>query len=143
MHSGWRSAEIFFCSVFTCSELLASSVQHTENPSSPCLSQENIKDTFMESWEAYKRDAFGHDILMPVTHYHQDWVPGGMGLTLIDAMDGLWLLGQYEEFYLVCTVLPFFLSSSPFARLLLHCGVFHQGPRLESHASGLCLFKPP
>mmetsp|Transcript_80888 Transcript_80888/g.142619 ORF Transcript_80888/g.142619 Transcript_80888/m.142619 type:complete len:881 (-) Transcript_80888:124-2766(-) len=58
----------------------------------------HIKAAYMHSWESYVRDAFGHDVLQPLSRGYHNWIPGGMGLTLIDAMDGLWMLGEYEEF---------------------------------------------
>ncbi|OMH80423.1 Endoplasmic reticulum mannosyl-oligosaccharide 1,2-alpha-mannosidase [Zancudomyces culisetae] len=47
--------------------------------------------------EGYAKYAFGKDELKPVTKgYSQKW--GGLGVTLIDSLDTLYLVGLYDEF---------------------------------------------
>ena len=49
-------------------------------------------------WKNYKEKAFGSDELHPVSgSTTQNW--GGMGTTLVDALDTLWLMGMKDEFY--------------------------------------------
>jgi hypothetical protein len=49
-------------------------------------------------WTNYKAKAFGSDELHPVSGTtSQNW--GGMGTTLVDALDTLWLMGMKDEFY--------------------------------------------
>lgn len=49
-------------------------------------------------WKNYKEKAFGADELHPVSGTtSQNW--GGMGTTLVDALDTLWLMGMKDEFY--------------------------------------------
>ena len=40
--------------------------------------------------------AFGADEIKPVSGMRNDW--GGMGMTLLDSLDTLWLMGMKEEF---------------------------------------------
>ena len=48
-------------------------------------------------WKNYKEKAFGSDELRPISgSTNQNW--GGMGTTLVDALDTLWLMGMKEEF---------------------------------------------
>ena len=48
-------------------------------------------------WKAYETYAFGADELMPQTGQgNNKW--GGIGITLVDSLDTLWLLGMKEEF---------------------------------------------
>jgi IS1 family transposase len=48
-------------------------------------------------WKNYKEKAFGSDELHPISGTtSQNW--GGMGTTLVDALDTLWLMGMKEEF---------------------------------------------
>ena len=48
-------------------------------------------------WKNYKERAFGSDELRPISGTtNQNW--GGMGTTLVDALDTLWLMGMKEEF---------------------------------------------
>merc|ERR1719247_62651 len=48
-------------------------------------------------WTNYERLAFGKDELRPVTGVGVDsW--GGLGQTMVDALDTLWLMGFKDEF---------------------------------------------
>eukprot|EP01065_Artemidia_motanka_P014896 TRINITY_DN18759_c0_g1_i1.p1 TRINITY_DN18759_c0_g1~~TRINITY_DN18759_c0_g1_i1.p1 ORF type:complete len:775 (+),score=234.79 TRINITY_DN18759_c0_g1_i1:39-2327(+) len=57
-----------------------------------------VVDAMKDAWGAYRRDAWGHDELAPLSAGFKDWAPGGVGLTLVDSMDTLWLMGLREEF---------------------------------------------
>ena len=57
-----------------------------------------IVDAMKHAWSGYKMFAFGHDELLPVSRKGTDpW--GGMGTTLVDSLDTLWLMGLKDEFY--------------------------------------------
>ena len=45
----------------------------------------------------YSQYAWGHDELMPVSESYVD-TKGHIGMTLIDSLDTLWLMGLIEEF---------------------------------------------
>jgi mannosyl-oligosaccharide alpha-1,2-mannosidase len=57
----------------------------------------SIKDTFIASWNAYKKHAWGHDELMPVSGDYIDTF-GGWGASLVDALDTLWIMNLKDEF---------------------------------------------
>jgi hypothetical protein len=44
----------------------------------------------------YKRSAWGKDELKPLTRASSDWF--NLGLTLVDSLDTMWLMGLHEEF---------------------------------------------
>ena len=46
---------------------------------------------YMHAWNAYKRYAWGHDELKPVSHGWQEWF--GIGLTIVDSLDTMWIMG--------------------------------------------------
>ena len=50
------------------------------------------------AWQSYKRYAWGDDELLPVARrgYNRDF--GGVGLTIIDALDTLYIMGMIDEF---------------------------------------------
>ena len=51
----------------------------------------------MQRWKNYKLRAFGADEIKPVSGMrNENW--GGMGMTLLDSLDTLWLMGMKEEF---------------------------------------------
>ncbi|XP_038124163.1 endoplasmic reticulum mannosyl-oligosaccharide 1,2-alpha-mannosidase [Cyprinodon tularosa] len=57
---------------------------------------EAVRDAFRHAWKAYKEYAWGHDELKPISKSFSEWF--GLGLTLIDSLDTMWILGLKEEF---------------------------------------------
>ncbi|KAJ2000890.1 hypothetical protein GGI04_003967 [Coemansia thaxteri] len=56
-----------------------------------------VRDAMRHAWSGYHTYAFGHDELQPVSNKPNDkW--GGWGVTLIDALDTLYIMELYEEF---------------------------------------------
>jgi len=60
--------------------------------------REAIRAEFAWSWHAYERYAWTRDELKPLSKTGADWVPGGMGLSILDNLDTLWLMGFDEEY---------------------------------------------
>uniref|UniRef100_A0AAV2IWH5 alpha-1,2-Mannosidase n=1 Tax=Knipowitschia caucasica TaxID=637954 RepID=A0AAV2IWH5_KNICA len=58
--------------------------------------QEAVREAFRHAWRGYRAHAWGHDELKPVSQSHAEWF--GLGLTLIDALDTMWILGLTDEF---------------------------------------------
>ena len=56
-----------------------------------------IRRAAIESWMAYKRDAWGHDELRPVTRSFRDWHEESLLMTPVDTLDTLLILGATEE----------------------------------------------
>lgn len=59
--------------------------------------REAIRTEFKHSWLAYEAFAWGRDELAPLSQGWNDWVPGGMGLTILDSLDSLVLMGFDDE----------------------------------------------
>ena len=58
----------------------------------------HVKKAMKHAWKAYEKYAFGYDELTPKSHNgNNHW--GGMGTTLVDSLDTLWLMGMKDEFY--------------------------------------------
>ncbi|KAG7240821.1 hypothetical protein INR49_023395 [Caranx melampygus] len=57
---------------------------------------EVVREAFRHAWKGYKSDAWGHDELKPISKSFGEWF--GLGLTLIDALDTMWIMGLKEEF---------------------------------------------
>ncbi|XP_032905068.1 endoplasmic reticulum mannosyl-oligosaccharide 1,2-alpha-mannosidase isoform X1 [Amblyraja radiata] len=55
-----------------------------------------VIEAFQHAWKGYKLYAWGHDELKPISKTYSEWF--GLGLTLIDALDTMWILGQKQEF---------------------------------------------
>ncbi|XP_064435172.1 endoplasmic reticulum mannosyl-oligosaccharide 1,2-alpha-mannosidase isoform X3 [Mirounga angustirostris] len=63
---------------------------------SPNERQRAVIDAFRHAWAGYRKFAWGHDELKPVSRSFSEWF--GLGLTLIDALDTMWILGLRKEF---------------------------------------------
>lgn len=60
--------------------------------------RQSIKDGMVHSWTGYKTYAWGSDELKPASRRGSDpW--GGIGCTLVDALDTLWVMDMKTEFY--------------------------------------------
>uniref|UniRef100_A0A3Q1FKD0 alpha-1,2-Mannosidase n=1 Tax=Acanthochromis polyacanthus TaxID=80966 RepID=A0A3Q1FKD0_9TELE len=57
---------------------------------------EAVREAFRHAWKGYKESAWGHDELRPMSKSYSEWF--GLGLTLIDALDTMWILELKEEF---------------------------------------------
>ena len=59
--------------------------------------RESVKNGMKHAWEGYKRYAWGRDEVKPISNRGSDnW--GGMGVTLVDSLDTLWVMGMRKEF---------------------------------------------
>ncbi|KAI1100177.1 glycoside hydrolase family 47 protein [Jackrogersella minutella] len=58
-----------------------------------------VEGSFKHSWDGYKKYAWGHDEIKPISGLHKDPF-GGWAATLVDSLDSLWLLGMKEDFEL-------------------------------------------
>ena len=63
--------------------------EHTER-------QEEVIGAFKHAWKGYKMYAWGKDELKPISKKSNEWF--NLGLTLVDALDTMWLMGLREEF---------------------------------------------
>lgn len=59
--------------------------------------REKVKEGMKHAWKGYKTYAWGYDEVKPMSHVGTNpW--GGMGVTLVDSLDTLWIMGMKEEF---------------------------------------------
>lgn len=56
-----------------------------------------VKESFVHSWEGYKKHAWLRDEVAPLTGTFKDTF-GGWAATLVDSLDTLWILGLKDEF---------------------------------------------
>eukprot|EP00565_Helicotheca_tamesis_P007993 CAMPEP_0185727338 /NCGR_PEP_ID=MMETSP1171-20130828/3051_1 /TAXON_ID=374046 /ORGANISM="Helicotheca tamensis, Strain CCMP826" /LENGTH=629 /DNA_ID=CAMNT_0028395877 /DNA_START=87 /DNA_END=1976 /DNA_ORIENTATION=- len=58
----------------------------------------HVKNAMKHAWNGYKTYAYGHDEVAPLRRTFKDgW--GGMGTTLVDSLDTLWLMDMKTEFW--------------------------------------------
>lgn len=85
---------------------------------------EAVRDAFRHAWKGYKDYAWGHDELKPISKSFGEWF--GLGLTLIDSLDTMWIMGLKEGTVLYVTYslsLSFGWMSS--AMFLNYCPIQH------------------
>ncbi len=58
---------------------------------------EKVKSEFLHAWNAYKKYAWGHDQLMPVSKTYKDWNSESLLLTPVDAFTTMKLMNLNEE----------------------------------------------
>ncbi len=58
---------------------------------------DSVRAEFLHSWNAYKRYAWGHDALKPLSRTPHDWYGVSLCMTPVDAFDTMVLMGLKEE----------------------------------------------
>ena len=58
--------------------------------------QKAVVEAFQHAWKAYKDHAWGKDELKPISKESNEWFD--LGLTLVDSLDTMWLMGLSDEF---------------------------------------------
>jgi mannosyl-oligosaccharide alpha-1,2-mannosidase len=56
--------------------------------------QSAVVAAFRHAWKGYKKYAWGHDHLKPITGTFHDWF--NLGLTIVDALDTIYIMGLTE-----------------------------------------------
>ncbi|MFP4471236.1 MAG: glycoside hydrolase family 47 protein [Bacteroidales bacterium] len=58
---------------------------------------EMVKEDFRQSWNAYKKFAWGHDVLKPLSQSHADWYAEPLYISPIDAYSTMKVMGLDKE----------------------------------------------
>ncbi len=58
---------------------------------------EKVKKEFLHAWEAYKKYAWGHDELKPLSKSYNDWYGKSLLMTPVDAMDVMYIMGLKND----------------------------------------------
>lgn len=56
-----------------------------------------VKAEFLHAWNGYKKYAWGHDDLKPLSKTYHDWYPQPLLMTAVDSLDTMILMGLDEE----------------------------------------------
>ncbi|WQF87282.1 Putative glycoside hydrolase family 47, six-hairpin glycosidase-like superfamily [Colletotrichum destructivum] len=56
-----------------------------------------VRKAFIKSWQSYTRYAWGYDELQPLSLRGRNRY-NGWGVTLVDSLDTLWLMGMFDDF---------------------------------------------
>jgi mannosidase alpha-like ER degradation enhancer 2 len=74
--------------------------QHTNERSGEQRSlaaRPDVRTEFLHAWSGYKKYAWGHDDLRPLTKTHHDWYAEPLLMTPVDALDTMILMGLKDE----------------------------------------------
>jgi len=58
---------------------------------------DRVHDDFVHAWIGYRRYAWGHDELTPLSKDHHDWYGVSLLMTPVDALDTMVLMGLHDE----------------------------------------------
>ncbi|KAF9948906.1 mannosyl-oligosaccharide alpha-1,2-mannosidase [Mortierella alpina] len=76
-------------------------VQHQNEPGDSDLwdqRKNKVKAAFLDSWNAYRRDAWGMDEYHPISRQGSNMIHNGQGFTIVDSLDTILLMGLDKEF---------------------------------------------
>src|SRR5918999_4524439 len=56
-----------------------------------------VKAEFLHAWNGYKKYAWGHDDLKPLSKTHHDWYPLPLLMTAVDSLDTMIIMEMDDE----------------------------------------------
>ena len=56
-----------------------------------------VKAEFLHAWNGYKKYAWGHDDLKPLSKTYHDWYPQPLLMTAVDSLDTMIIMGMDDE----------------------------------------------
>jgi hypothetical protein len=83
--------------LFSCKQEIKTKTKQKVKDKEVSMLQDNVKKETLRSWNAYKKYAWGHDVLLPLSKSHKDWYEGSLGISPIDAYSTLKLMGLEKE----------------------------------------------
>jgi len=69
---------------------------HSQGVDKPRLARQ-VQTEFLHAWNGYKKYAWGHDDLKPLSKAYHDWYAQSLLMTPIDALDTMILMGMKDE----------------------------------------------
>ncbi|HVI71102.1 MAG TPA: glycoside hydrolase family 47 protein, partial [Pyrinomonadaceae bacterium] len=70
-----------------------------------------VKAEFLHAWNGYKKYAWGHDDLKPLSKTHHDWYPQPLLMTALDSLDTMIIMEMDDE---VATTKQYILENLSF-----------------------------
>ena len=68
---------------------------HAQTPDKQLAAE--VKAEFLHAWNGYKKNAWGHDDLKPLSKTHHDWYPEPLLMTAVDSLDTMIIMGLDDE----------------------------------------------
>src|SRR6267143_4222934 len=76
---------------------VAVSSVHAQKTTNKAQLATQVRSEFLHAWNGYKKYAWGHDDLKPLTKTYHDWYAEPLLMTPVDALDTMILMGLKEE----------------------------------------------
>lgn len=76
--------------------LLLPASTSAQQPNKPKLANE-VKAEFLHAWNGYKKHAWGHDDLKPLSKSYHDWYAQPLLMTPVDSLDTMIIMGMKQE----------------------------------------------
>ena len=80
-----------------CSACLAAVAQKKPTTIDKAALAQEVRAEFLHCWNAYKKYAWGHDGVKPLSRTYYDWYSAPFYMTAVDALDTMILMGLKEE----------------------------------------------
>src|SRR5687768_7630036 len=87
----------YFVSIFLLLSIVSATVAQTKQKIDKKQLAAEVKSEFLHAWNGYKKYAWGHDDLKPLTKTYKDWYGQTLLMTPVDSLDTLYLLGFKKE----------------------------------------------
>jgi hypothetical protein len=84
-------------SIFLILAIVSSSFAQSKQKINKKQLAEQVKSEFLHAWNGYKKYAWGHDDLKPLSKSYKDWYGQTLLMTPVDSLDTLILLGFKQE----------------------------------------------
>jgi mannosidase alpha-like ER degradation enhancer 2 len=68
---------------------------HAQTPKKKLAAE--VRAEFLRAWNGYKKYAWGHDDLKPLSKTHHDWYPQPLLMTAVDALDTMIIMDLNDE----------------------------------------------
>lgn len=93
-----RTSKInFFLSIILLLVIVSTSFAQTTQKVDKKQLAKQVKAEFLHAWNGYKKYAWGHDDLRPLSKSYKDWYGETLLMTPVDSLDTLYLLGFKSE----------------------------------------------
>ena len=76
---------------------LSASVAHPQRPIDKARLARQVQSEFLPAWRGYKKHAWSHDELRPLTRGYHDWYGQSLLMSSVDALDTMILMGLTDE----------------------------------------------
>lgn len=87
----------YFISIFLFLSIVSPVFAQTKQKVDKKQMAAQVKSEFLHAWNGYKKYAWGHDDLKPLTKTYKDWYGQTLLMTPVDSLDTLYLLGFKAE----------------------------------------------